>query len=193
MKCRHAITVCLGVLVLAGLGRANPFPPEYATVGQYGGHWYALTLDFGPWLDAEAEAQGLGAHLATINDAAEDAWLTEFAKDTYTPNEQTWPLNIAWIGYRDEGGLWGWASGDPVTYTNYFPGAPGGGWNAHSGAHAYLHGASHTTGAGTWGRNPEHDVPVGRNIRGVIEIVPEPVTLSLLALGGLAVVRRRRR
>ena len=41
----------------------------------YGGHNYALTIDYGNWEDAEAEALAIGAHLVTINTAEENAWI----------------------------------------------------------------------------------------------------------------------
>jgi len=77
------------------------------------GHWYALGEDM-TWADGEAYAVSLGGHLATINDQAEDAWISA-----------TFPEEAA-TGFNDlaEEGHWVWASGEPVTYTNWAPGEP---------------------------------------------------------------------
>lgn len=87
------------------------------------GHWYRLTDVVGQWIDAEAEAASIGAHLLTINNAAENQWVF----DTFAQ-----PGNI-WIGlyqdvddpdYAEPGGGWKWVSGEIVTYTNWVSGEP---------------------------------------------------------------------
>ena len=66
------------------------------------------------WDDAESQAQALGGHLVTLNDAVEDRFLHQFFGDGY------------WIGLtdRDGEGNWQWANGEPVTYTNWWQGEP---------------------------------------------------------------------
>lgn len=72
------------------------------------------------WWDAEDEAIACGGYLATINDAAENAWLVS----TFGPHPR-------WIGFTDWGAerTFRWIDGEPVTYTNWhidFPNNEGG-------------------------------------------------------------------
>jgi hypothetical protein len=77
------------------------------------GHWYAVVEDMS-WADGEAYAIQLGGHLVTINDKAEDRWISA-----------TFPNELL-IGFNDlaRKGDWVWASGETVTYTNWLPDEP---------------------------------------------------------------------
>ncbi len=63
------------------------------------------------WEDARAKAAAEGAHLVSINDAAEQQWLVSiFGTVPY------------WIGLNTDvakEGEWVWTSGEPATYTNW--------------------------------------------------------------------------
>ena len=127
-----------------------------------------------------------GGHLATIDDPAEQDWLTEAFADARTRNGAH---EIAWIGYHLDG-EWQWISGEPVTYTNHDPMFPQGG------RHAYVHLPPHSH-VGTWNANAYHNNPDNPDQQpmGIIEIVgiTEPATLSLLGLGACLPFFRRRR
>jgi hypothetical protein len=89
--------------------------PPLSGVIEYNGHYYFLTNLNQTWQNAEAEAVSYGGHLATINDSAENDFLASvFYFDRY------------WIGYNDysEEGTFVWASGEAVTFTNWFSGEP---------------------------------------------------------------------
>nr|ADN13081.1 C-type lectin domain protein [Gloeothece verrucosa PCC 7822] len=77
---------------------------------------YYLLSNFSFWQEAQNQAENLGGNLVTINDAAEN----QFLSDTFGNEE---PL---WIGLTDqnEEGNFTWISGEAVTYTNWFPGEP---------------------------------------------------------------------
>ena len=85
------------------------------------GHYYYL-LGGNTWTGSEAWAQALGGHLATINDAAENAWVySTFSSVGGVPRG-------LWIGLydptQDANGLphasnFVWVSGAPVTYTHW--------------------------------------------------------------------------
>ena len=72
------------------------------------------------WEDAEANANKLGGHLITINDAEENDWLITqyyFYKNLV---ERLTNKNL-WIGLTDknEEGTWEWISGESVDYLNW--------------------------------------------------------------------------
>src|SRR5262249_44295001 len=110
------------------------------------GHkYYLLTED--TWQNSESQAIGLGGHLVTINDQAEQDWVFS-TFGTYAGTTRS-----LWIGLREVGseGNYEWVSGEPVTYTHWccnqpdnsggnesyvhminignIYGHPGGGWN----------------------------------------------------------------
>ena len=58
-------------------------------------HAYFL-LNSNTWTTSEAEAVGLGGHLATINDAAENQWVL----NTFFPLTRV-PYASLWIGLND--------------------------------------------------------------------------------------------
>lgn len=97
----------------------NVCPPPIC----YNGHSYVLTTTAKNWTDAEIEAQSRRGHLVTINDAAEQAFLESAF---LTGDLATRPV---WIGLNDlsNEGNFVWASGEPVTYTNWQPGDPNNG------------------------------------------------------------------
>jgi hypothetical protein len=147
---------------------------------EYGGHRYALTREFGTWEECEAEAQAVGGHLATINDDAENRFLTEAFSDTFTKGHpgSAW-ASLAWIGFESVDGEWRWASGEPVTFDPPW-------WNSPSeGTHAYLHPASHPAPA-TWWNFPGHDDPEddAAQPRGIIEVIPAAPTGLVADAGG---------
>ena len=64
------------------------------------------------WQDAQQKALEQGAHLVSISDAAEQAWLYSIFGEKKTP---------FWIGLNDaeKEGNWEWDSGEPVSYTHW--------------------------------------------------------------------------
>ncbi|MCB1129161.1 MAG: hypothetical protein KDM81_21865, partial [Verrucomicrobiae bacterium] len=107
------------VSVLASDGVVNPA----------NGHRYYL-LPYGTWGEAEATAAGLGGHLVTLDDQAEQDWVVAtFATDgayerdlwcgLYDPD----PLNNS-TDVETRKAEFQWTSGEPVTYLDWLPGQP---------------------------------------------------------------------
>lgn len=156
---------------------------------RYNGHTYYLLTE-STWGAAQATAVALGGNLVTITDAAEQA----FVYGTF--GNSVGADRMLWIGLNDVAveGTFVWVSGEPVTYTNWFPGEP----NNANGSEDYGHmfdasRASLGVTPGTW-----NDASRVGTAYGVVEViglaaVPEPASAVLLAAGGLAVAAAARR
>ncbi|MBK7812491.1 MAG: hypothetical protein IPI50_14920 [Saprospiraceae bacterium] len=86
----------------------------YSYIGNFDGHHYYLS-NYGtnPSL-AYGDAVAAGGYLASINSAAENDWLSNLVPDYIT------------IGLSDLAveGTFVWHSGEPLTYTDWWPGEP---------------------------------------------------------------------
>jgi hypothetical protein len=121
-----------------------------------GEHMYLLTSPMS-WQNAEAQAVALGGHLATLNDAAEEAAL----------RQRFGTLEYFWIGFNDIAteGVWQWASGQPITYTNWCTGEP----NNFNDEDAAIINWAHGPGFGDcW-----NDLNPDAQLRGIVEIEPK--------------------
>lgn len=174
-------SVFLMAVLLAACGglpraQAQPISPWYP----YDGHEYALILERATFPVAEALAETYGGYLATINDTAENSWLTS----TFGPVVPDPSNKYIMIGYHDSGheGNWQWIGPPNSGFTAWNSGEPNGG-TAENVAILYVTGSP---AAGYWGDVAEPQF-------GLIERVPEPATGFLLCtLGSLSTLRRRR-
>jgi hypothetical protein len=150
-------------------------------------HSYYL-LDADSWTASEAEAKTLGGDLATIRNAAENAWVF----DTFSGGQRN-----LWIGLNDGGftGTFSWADNEPFVYSN---------WDVANvqpnlGPERWVFIVKGNLGNGElaehWHDIIDNPTPsyfwVGP-VYGVVEVVPEPSALILVALGGLALFAFRR-
>jgi len=166
MKHKLAVLFLITSQVVLSTQTARTFASVIAGPIIYNDHSYYL-LDFSKWTEAEAEAISLDGHLVTINDEDENVWVTEtfgnFEGVTY---------DLLWIGINDaeNEGTFVWASGDPVTYTNWHAGEP----NAAFPGEDYGH-ITRVYGNGEWVDRRDSD---GNRLYGVVE-VPYDVTTSV--------------
>lgn len=152
------------------------------------GHNYFL-LAQSTWTVAESEALTLGGHLATINDAAENTWVsTTFSH--FGGVERS-----LWIGLTDQNheGTFTWVSGDPSPYRNWESGQPddgAGGYGPENWVHIWPNPGSRSPGQ--WNDYSANDNWFGMPFHGVVEVVPEPTAVALMGLGASTLLLRRR-
>jgi len=157
------------------------------------GHWYEMSGYQANWAGAKSGAEsmthlGMPGYLVTITSQAEQdfaysvtggAWTWIGATDDAAQGtvEGQW----IWATGPEAGGLF-WPSGGAYSYANWFAGSPN-----NFGPEHY----ANMQPDGTW-----DDVRGTSTRTFLIEYgtgVPEPATLGLLGVGGIAILRRRSR
>ena len=186
------------VLVLTGGTAALGDPIQWDTAAGGNGHWYEIVVDTDvSWSDAQANAEAAGGDLASIHSQCEQDFIESIL------DIQATITGGYWIGFNDEAeeANWIWTSSEPTTYTNWCTGEPNGsrGENcAHvlwtvtpSEVNYYRRGLwNDMREQGRSDSDPDTDINRGGYI---VEIVPEPTTLGLLAICGLGLMRTKRR
>lgn len=151
-------------------------------------HVYYL-LNNSTWTDAQTAAVGIGGNLTTINNLAENNWVWNL-----------WGTNRdLWIGLHDpvigDGGgaqhaaNFVWTDGDSSAYRNWRPGEPNGD------DYGYILAKGLVPQGGAW--NDVSDIIKNGSepaFYGVVEVVPEPASATLLVGGAITAlwVRRNR-
>ncbi len=184
MKFRNQRTIAIMVTTLLGSVLPSLAEPIY-----FGGHYYDRVDVVINWTAARDQAAatsflGLPGGLVAIESPEENSFIVDNLLGGDLPGAY-------WIGgYQEQGapepdGGWGWVTGEDWDYTNWDVDQPG---NEVDNENAIQIEARQEYALGTW-----HDRRAAAdNLGYIIEYVPEPASLSLLLLGGLAVLKRRR-
>ena len=137
-------------------------------------------LESSTWVEAEAAAQAMGGHLATIRDAAEQAWIYGVFGQYGGSNR-----NLC-IGLVDEDpehnatnrleriGEFKWVSGEPMSYTNWYSDEPN---NYEELGEYYVHifSPNFVTWGGYWNDAWDTDYNQVAPLHGVVELGMGPV------------------
>ena len=123
---------CYNVLGTDNCTNSSLFIPGMQYIGTYNGNTYFISdqgvANHVHWLQANQAAAQMGGHLVTIEDGAENTFLTSnipFANPLSPGNGLG--SNQYWIGLRYSPMLneYKWTTGQPVNYTNWGIGQPG--------------------------------------------------------------------
>lgn len=162
------------------------------------GHYYGVIEQPFDWAQAENASQALGGHLASVNSAAEQAFLVSLFLSDESPYRDR-PL---WIGLNDAAGTgtFTWSSTEAATFANWAGGFPVSGTTPAYAAMNWSHSLVASNPKGDWSDVAlSGTTGLGGNTTGpyygVIEltaIVPEPGSVTLLFLGLLAMCCRHR-
>jgi hypothetical protein len=173
----------LGAFSATGFGTGTfvisdvpPLQIQLTLVNPANGHTYHL-LEGSSWSAAQAAAVQLGANLVSIGDQAEHDWITQNFH-----NFQGVDIDL-WTGFNDVAaeGNWVWASGQPVTFTNWDLNEP----NNAGGIEHYC-AMRKNNPAAFW--NDLANAPTGfhANPHGLVEVEADPITEFCAGDGTLA-------
>ena len=116
------------VLLLLTQGSIQASPVQWAAVDGGNDHWYALIHTPGNktfWQhkqDAEAMSHDtMPGYLVTITSHDEQQFVSSLL--TVTDSGYAW-MGLIQSGNNEPNGGWGWANGEPLTYTNWHPSEP---------------------------------------------------------------------
>ena len=113
----HTTGIVLAALTVVSAASAQSTQAVEWKVSEGGnGHWYAYDMGWKQWDQATVAASLLGAHLATFANAAEESFCVNNAPFGYD----------YWLGAKRSTvhGAFGWVTGEPFAYTNWYAGQP---------------------------------------------------------------------
>ena len=163
------------------------------------GHWYEVVVDASvTWTSARESAaslsyQGYDGHLATITSSAENQFIADNLLAVTTGYD--FCIGGFQAGGPEPAGGWSWVTGESFTFTNWASGEPSNDAGAAYGnmEEDYLVIWKWKT-FGKWNDTIDAGSPFFTYKSGYIveyDSVPEPGMLSLLSIGGVAIMRRR--
>ena len=197
MRVKRMVMPVVAALALPSVSAAAPVQ---WTVGDGGnGHWYEAVLvgQAGiTWSDANDEAMARGWYLATITSAQENAFVhglvdhdSAFWHVLGTTTSGPWLGAFQPPGSPEPAGNWTWVTGEEWDYTNWDQSQPNN-WEGRDESVMQFYGHNHPAPP-TW-NDITDPPPAGYEVYGYIIEIPEPATLALLALGGLALIGGKR-
>ena len=186
------LTICVLAAVLAIGSAAQTFAAQIQWAVSEGGngHYYErfdnATIT---WTQAQSAAESMGGYLATVASAAENNFITDLL-----PVTPTWDETFFLGGFQNDPSTtpsdnWQWLTGEAWGFENWRSGEPSDATNNGRPYEDRLEIYTHPDVRGTWNDIHREEPRTG----GYIVEIPEPATLGLLLLGGLAMLRRKNR
>ena len=157
------------------------------------GHYYDVVVvaEGLTWSDAKTAAEnsthlGFSGYLVTITSSDENLFVTG-AMDG--KNNDAWAGGFQPPESPEPSGNWSWTTGELWSYSNWRSTEPNNNGDENA---LEIMSSDHPLGSGWAGH--WNDLPAETSINAyVIEYIPEPATLGLLLIGGLALLKRRRK
>jgi hypothetical protein len=192
----RAYWVCL--LIATGLSTATAAPVQWPVIEGGNNHFYDWVPGYMTWTDARNAASsmtysGFSGYLATVTSSSEQGFFQQHFSQTGAGSTL-----IGWLGgyqdtsapdYTEPSGGWRWTSGEPWGFTTWWTdrGLP----DDFNGSQDYLR--TQPVGSNVFWDDIEND-PDASYIGGffVEYPVPEPTSITILALGCLLGARQRR-
>jgi len=182
----------LAVVVLVGVsvGQARAERVRWAINGHY---YEAVSVGSGgiSWDDAKAAAEAVGGHLATITSSQENDFVLSLigGPQYWISDGGSWNLGPWLGGYQSLPSTlpddnWQWVTGEGWEFTSWAPNNPNDAHGEEDKLHFYDVGASQPR----W--NDLDTIRWGwqKPVAYIVEIVPEPSTFALLAIGAFALI-----
>ena len=144
------------------------------------GHWYqpVYTPEGITWTNAYTGAINSGGYLCTVTNAAENDFVAALVDISYYSDFSiNGDILGPWLGgYRNANSeQWQWVTGEPFTYTDWYPGQPDG----YGGSDQKLQYYARATIGSSWGDHPGNPIPGYSLPRGyIVEYDHPPLALN---------------
>ncbi len=181
------LSIVAVMVAMVSVGAMGQVLVQWETSLGGNGHYYEAVNESLTWDAAKLAAEAQGGYLATVTSGGENEFIFSLIGDKPEFWYLTGDAHGPWLGgYVTAQDDWAWVTGETFDYTSWAPGEPN---YAYETSLNYM--GKNNTPASTWNNSRATDT----NLQGyIVEYnVPEPGTLSLLLLGGFALLRRSRR